>query len=408
VLLVAVAVRVAFLLLSHPGLTGDAADYDRLARQLVSGVGYLAPDGSPTAWRPPGYPVFLAGVYALFGPDPGAARWIQAVVDVGSVGLVFILGRRLFGRRAGLLAGLLAAVNLAPAAAPARILSETLFGFLLLAALGLLVEPRPVRATAAGAVLGLATLTRGILLPFPPAVALWLWIREGRPRSAALLLVGFVVSLAPWTVRNAVELHALVPVSTQVGHTLYSSYHPPDGWRFGLVAHDSVTAAALELPEPEASRALVRATAESMARRPGRLPRLELLKAVFFFAPFDWEILPRYGAFNPTYVLILVLAVGWLLTAPGVRRGDRVLAVWGPVAYFLVMALLFYGSPRFRLPVEPLLALPAGAFLDRRIAEGGVRRALLEVGGLAVALALATLGAGWARAVVGGWLRGGS
>jgi hypothetical protein len=155
--------------------------------------------------------------------------------------------------------------------------------------------------------------------------------------------------------------------------TLYGSYNPPQGWIFGILPRDSVTAAAEQLPEPEASAALVRATLGSIRAFPLKTLKLEGLKILYFWAPFDWEILPFYGVFNPTYAFIVLWALMYL--AFHFRR-ESVLdtaAEWLPILYLFGMALIFYGSPRFRLPAEPLLALFAAAqlvALDRRVGRG--------------------------------------
>jgi hypothetical protein len=151
--------------------------------------------------------------------------------------------------------------------------------------------------------------------------------------------------------------------------TLYSSYNPLQGWIFGILPHDSITAAAERLPEPEASAALVRGALASIRAFPLRTLKLEGLKIMYFWAPFDWEILPFYGAFNPTYAFIALWALMYLASR---FRRESVLtaAVWLPILYLFGMALIFYGSPRFRLPVEPLLAVFAAAqlvALDRRV-----------------------------------------
>ena len=64
---VALAVRVAWVLATVPMPNWDAADYDGRAWRLATGEGYVAPDGTPTAFRPVGYPAFLATIYAVFG-----------------------------------------------------------------------------------------------------------------------------------------------------------------------------------------------------------------------------------------------------------------------------------------------------------------------------------------------------
>jgi len=55
-------------------LVNDARDYDFYARSIATGQGYGLSFRLPTAFRPPGYTFFLAGVYDITGdarPNPG-------------------------------------------------------------------------------------------------------------------------------------------------------------------------------------------------------------------------------------------------------------------------------------------------------------------------------------------------
>ena len=432
VLILAAAVRFLLLLLWSPDLSGDALDYDRLARALIEGRGYVNARGEPTSLRPPLYPAFVAAGYALSGGAAQGVRFLQATLDVGTVALTYLIGRRLFGRAPGLLAALLISVNLGTVAATGRLLSETLFTFLLIAAVAMTVEwlraIREGRVQAAvalsigtGVLLGAGTLTRGIfLLYIVPLILLAVWTRWVRepashwsPSAPALRMatwgailavpLTFALVLTPWTLRNYRVHGAFVPVTTQIGIMLYASYNPPKGI-FGLLPRDAVSAAAERLSEPEASAALVRAAVDSISTSPGKALRLAALKVLYFWAPLDWEILPSYGAFNPTYAFIAI----WSLFSVAVRWPPENSApawpAWLPILYFFGMALLFHGSPRYRLPVEPLLALFAAtglATLDRRV---GRRTSMALAGGTMVFLLVVSAFAEPLRHVAKGWI----
>jgi 4-amino-4-deoxy-L-arabinose transferase-like glycosyltransferase len=415
IVLVAVVLRLVFLALWAPGLIADASDYDRLARGLVDGHGYVNTRGEPTSWRPPLYPAFVAGVYRLSGYSSTAVRVVQIGLDLATIVLAYRIGRSLFGNGPGLAAALLVAVNLATISATGWVASETLFTFLLVWAVAVsLAWLRAIRAArpreavglgiGAGVLLAAGALTRGVLLLYPlPLLGLVaVAVRAGAPglpptaagpsraragvAGGAALLLAFALTIAPWTWRNYQVHGAFVPIATQLGLALYGSYNPVQGWFFGNHPDDAITAAAERLPEQEANVFLTRAALDSAAASPRRTLRIEGLKILYFWVPIDWEVLPFYGIFNATYAFIAVWGAVYL--AIGGRRCDVgvIAAVWLPVLYLFGMALVFYGCPRFRLPVEPLLAVVAGAGLAAaRQRLGGPVSARL-VGGTMVAL----------------------
>jgi hypothetical protein len=80
-------------------------------------------------------------------------------------------------------------------------------------------------ALLAGALLGVAALTREFVLWFAPLAALWIarsggWSRP-RARLALLVLAGTVLAVLPWTVRNAFVHRAFVPISTNTATPLF-------------------------------------------------------------------------------------------------------------------------------------------------------------------------------------------
>ena len=413
-ILVAGAVaRIGLQAVWQPTLAADAADYDRLARALLDGEGFVDTRGSPTSFRPPLYPAFVAFWYALAGPGTRWIGWAQVALDLTTVWITYQLARHWLAERWALWAAGLTAANLALISATGRLLSESLFTALLMAAVWLASlawrEPartRPGVAALAGSVFGFAVLTRGVLLPFVFLIVLAAAVAHRRlPRGTVPFVMAFLVVLTPWTLRNLRVHDAFVPVTTQVGITLYAGFAPPGGV-FGLQPSDSVVQAVQHLSEPEQSAALVRASLRTALSDPVATLALEARKAVYFWSPVDWEILPRYGTFNPTYAWTVVLAALflWLGYQGGPRRRD-LWPVWLPVAFLFAMALVFHGSPRYRLPAEPFLAVLAAAGVRaavRRWGGAGATRRLLTLAALCV---VATAASDPLRTWVGSWVR---
>lgn len=445
VLLAALAARVASALLWAPPATGDAADYLRLAEGLISGAGFVGPDGLPTSWRPPLYPAWIATVLATeawWGPTAAlaAVRVLQALLSACTVLWTHWIASEVGGPRVGLWAGALQAMNVAHIAAVSRVLSETLFTTLVVASVACLVAGTRPGATdrngrslvpfaAAGALLGLAALTRsaalllpGVLVPTLLLAARPLGVsRKVAILGAAALCAAFLLVLAPWTARNLHVHGAFVPVATQGGATLYAGNHPADGRVLGVMADDERARRAEAMTEVDASAYLVRGTLTDWTKDPREALRLVVLKILYLLTPEDWELLPGSGRFNASYaftaLLLLSLPVCLLPRSEVLRErregrkqrpssgdgpeaqprrgwggepesaGWRLWPAWAFGATWLVVAVVFYGSPRLRFPVEPMLSIGAAFAMAGWVRKKGMRTA----GTVAAAVAGATV-----------------
>lgn len=331
----------------------DAADYLRLAQGLRAGSGYVDAAGHPTAFRPPLYPLMLS----LTGPDVHVAVTLQSALGAADCLLTVALVSRWLAGPAPWLAGLLLAVDPVHASASSRLLSEVVYQTLFLLSLLALDDGRsPRRALLSGLLSGLGLLARTAALPVLLAMlAVWAWRAGPRLKAGALFLAGAVLAVSPWLARNALVMGAPV-LSTQGGITLYSSYRPPQGRIFGVLVADDEVVSAQAKGEIAADRRLARAALREAVAHPLRTLRLALLKIAFLWIPIDWEIRRPPGLLSPAYLFALPLALWTLVKRP---------RSFHPAPLLLLVLTLFsaivYGSPRLRLPYDPLVyALAAG------------------------------------------------
>ena len=113
ILVLALSLRLGYVVLAVGASAPpeyDGVDYDLLARNLLASKGYALYSG-PTAFRPPGYPLFLAGLYAAGEGSLAILRGLQAVLGAATCAVAYRIARLLFSRRAALLAALLVAVH---------------------------------------------------------------------------------------------------------------------------------------------------------------------------------------------------------------------------------------------------------------------------------------------------------
>lgn len=234
--LTGVAMRLAFIF-RFPGVSTDSFVYGDIAKNWLqhglyglSGINEI----SPTYIRLPGYPAFLAAIFAIFGMEHyRAVLVVQMFVDIGTCFLIADLARRLICLRAARVAFLLAALCPFLANYVANALTETLEVFftvlaLDLAIVGLDTESSMKPWVGCGLAMGAAILLRPdgglLLLAVEAYLAVLLvrsWMHKTRTevsaphalRAGLILAVVSLATLVPWTVRNLRVFHEFQPLA---------------------------------------------------------------------------------------------------------------------------------------------------------------------------------------------------
>lgn len=196
--------------------TYDSDGYDRRAINLLA-YGQFAsektPPLTPDLDRTPTYPVFLAAIFATVGHQPWVVGFLQAFIGALTAVLAYLLARELkLSQLAAIVAGLIVALDPVAAMNSNRILTETLFTTLVVAAAWLLVrfwKDADWRiGLIAALLLAVATLTRPInqFLPIALLPMSLLALRHLGKRTMLIgtLLVTLVSFLLPygWAYRN--------------------------------------------------------------------------------------------------------------------------------------------------------------------------------------------------------------
>jgi 4-amino-4-deoxy-L-arabinose transferase-like glycosyltransferase len=376
----------------------DAHNYDVHARSIAAGHGFARIGSGPsgqTAFRPPGYPYLLAGVYALSGVERTqdstrfrAGRAANALLGTVIVALIGLLSAQLFGRRVALVALALGAVYLPLILVGGSLMSEPLFAALLLGALAAAVKHRRSArryrwALLAGLLAGLAILTRAnaAIILAPLVVAVW----DARPRwswralapPAALVAVA-LAAVAPWTIRNAVVLDSFVPVSTQLGTALAGTYNDaartdrenPASWRSlrRVPDYQYLVRRWHEIPEPVLDRKLRSAALRYAADHPAYVAEVVFWDTarMLDLAGMSWSrhtastisIGPRWAdAGVVCFWCFAALAIAGALTSRGRRMPAFVAAV--PALLFLSVAFFVFETPRYRTGIDPFVVMLA-------------------------------------------------
>jgi 4-amino-4-deoxy-L-arabinose transferase-like glycosyltransferase len=224
----------------------DAHAYYGLSKALYTEGTYGGPTFENTSDWSPGAPLlYAASFYATGGAREGTARIVELLLGLGAIVVVYLLGKRINCRPAGLLAAFAVAVYPPFIHSTGALYSEPPAIFTLPAAVlaflwasdGLANRPSRARWLVPGLLFGLTALIRPEYLIVGIAFAVLALIRIGRAAGwrpglagAALLVVGLLIPVVPWTIHNEISLHRTVPISTGGGKALYvGTFLPADG-----------------------------------------------------------------------------------------------------------------------------------------------------------------------------------
>jgi len=378
----------------------DERHYSQLATNVLEGNGFAWGPGQPTSIRPPLYPGFLAVIWRLTGAgNLQAVRLCQILLSLLTTLLVYQLGKRVYGERAGQVAAAVFWLYPSLIYFDFTILTETLFTLLFIAfillAVMLVQSPRAWVAVVCGVSLGLAALARSILWPLPLLLCpLLVWLLSGswRTRIAmpALVLAGYAAVVGPWAIRNTRLQGVTEIVDTMGGINLrlgnYEYTAEDRMWAtVDLMKGDKEWSYALTQANPgrrftegEKDKWAQRAAIEYIQAHPGTTFRRDLVKfADLWGIEREFIASVQYGALNPpkwfaypaaalivlSYVGVLFAGAAGIWLAPP-RWREHVLLLL-PIVFITAIHTIVYGHSRYHMPLMPLLGVYAAGLFER-------------------------------------------
>jgi 4-amino-4-deoxy-L-arabinose transferase-like glycosyltransferase len=430
IVVVALVLRIGFLLAIGPLSAPDTLQYKLLAHNVLATGEFAHADPTtgewvPYAFRMPLYQYLLAGIFAVCGETDATDRIIvvvQAFLSAATAGLVSLLGAITAGRAAGVLAGLFFALDPLSVLHTAYILTDTLFVFLTTSAVLAGVWALRSRIQTAflmwGLLIGAATLTRPLfkyyaIVPIATLVFSRTSMRMTVRHGLACLL-GIALILGPWAVRNKVRLDFWGLELNQGLNMVWSTFrltqpsspaerlaNPNLATVRDIVANASGPATLLDdvkkqlrVPEVVADRYLQQIGWENIARYPVAALKLALRNAtrVLTSPVTEQELIERFGLLNRawlTFELRAAMIASFLIYCVGALWGFRIL--WRNTdnrpwlicfaltcIYVVGLTSPVAGYDRYRLPIEGILwVLFTACVLELRCAAVTARRAAI-------------------------------
>ncbi len=206
----------------------DSYEYDGMAMSLVENGRFYQSEPAfyfpsqyrvpvfeirtPTdAFRAPVYPLFLAGIYSVFGHKPNVAIIFQLILSSLTCILVYYIGEVFIRRGVGFIAGLLLALDFPTAIYGNLIMTDMLFTFLFLASIYFILkffrEGKRRHLIYSAILLGVSALCRQVIIYFVFVMVLSFIVVYRRNLMKALLnyciyILIFLAAISPWTIRN--------------------------------------------------------------------------------------------------------------------------------------------------------------------------------------------------------------
>jgi len=355
----------------------DTALYVALARSIIGGHGY-AMLGHQSAFYPPLYPLFLASIFLFAGENLLPVQVAQAFLSAAAIPVVYYLGRVMFDNWVAFWSAAILAIHPWIIYWSGFVLTDTLFlTILTLAVLSFaffMKTPTFSNAVVSGVLFGLAALCRpqGLLI-FVGGMAVWLILFRHIHRKYRLLLpvtVAFLLVISPWIIRNYLVFDTLVIADTSGGLDLYLGNNPAVSFTFGYSDPSQlpVLPATCGPSEPKTDTCFRNLALQYIYQNPISFTQLAARRSYLFWSPTYPTYSLVHNILNTVFYLPLYFGalVGFIELARGSPSQKRF--VWLFLTTVLLVTLTHAATvvdldQRYRLPLQPFLALLAGSGL---------------------------------------------
>jgi len=392
IVLIALLARVLYLFAyfhAHPPHSGRylvGEEIGSIAASIATGHGFSSPlyaPSGPTAWSTPVFPYLLAAVFKLFGVytlhASIAIRFVNVLFSALTTYPIILLGRKLFGGSVAAAAGWIWAFLPVAITLPVSWAWEMSLAALLLTTAIWTTYELENRGDAAawnayGFLWGFAALTNAATLcVFPGCLVFAAYRRRQRSidwlRRTSFAALIFALSISPWVIRNQLVFHGQVLFRSNFGLELWLGNNPdvPDTWTWWLHPLDSTKEhdnffRLGEVPYMEDKR---NAAVQFIRTHPADVARFQFHRFLETWTGHSDSFVDIWRTRNPqlraellmNYALCLFTFLGLLLAH---RKMPLLsLPVLNAMLFFPIVYYVCHTSPRYRHPIDPLLAILA-------------------------------------------------
>lgn len=378
ILLVALFCRLAFVFTLDDELVWyDAKNYHSIAISLSEGHGFLSTyNPYHSSAFAPLFPYFLGVLYWMFEPSLLLVRIVQSILGTVICLLVYLIARRFFNERVGLIAILIVALHPLFIYSSGVLYPIIIFTLLILLTVFLLsgFENNGRQSTLAMLVLigfcaGLALLTRPVFIFLIPFLPVWFLVGEKfsifetwKFSSVIVLVAGLTV--APWTVKNYLQYDRLFFITSEGGHSFYTSNMPDfniDRTKEEKTPED-VERQLIGIADHEKDKVYTRAALKYIVNSPGEFLKIYMQKFINF-----WRFYPKTMSQNKDTsqrnIIVSIIFYGFLIPfafigmAVSIKKWKQYFLLYASILSFNLGYSLFITTVRYRLPIEPYIVV---------------------------------------------------
>lgn len=197
--------------------------------------------------KPPAYPFFIAGIYKLVGVNFQVVRMVQIMLSVFTGILIYLIAKKTFSQKVGMTSLLIYSFFWETSFMSLNLFSENLYWFFMSLAIYLLISDRLLgvkKVVLVGILLGLTALTRASALSLIIPISVWFVWKNLKLKSFLLLsiiVVMFLLTMAPWAWRNYRIYGKLVPIYTGGGMNFWMGNYPDSGGSYNVPNEEDPT-----------------------------------------------------------------------------------------------------------------------------------------------------------------------
>jgi 4-amino-4-deoxy-L-arabinose transferase-like glycosyltransferase len=373
-------------------LTSFTDKGDNFAQTFLATGTYGFIPGHPSAYTQPLYGWFLIPLYWIFGRHWEVVGVAQICVAVATTLIVWQIGKRWLSPAVGVIAALLVALHPYLVWHDVHMNREILDHFLAASIVYLTLHAAErfgwMRAAPLGAVIGLGILGNVRLEALPFLLGAYLLWRCGVSRrtvlATAAIFAGTIVLVSPWVVRNKVSVGCWAVTTDARALWKANNVNTYDTLKHGgwidavpqpksfpptpqdVFEHWQKTGVVLPYDECAQMTEFEHKVVSFWVHHPGEKARLVVLDAQWLWQPSVVETGGRPGegtwldtlrtTAEPAYMIVLyVLGAIGLFLVPRYLAALTVLML----GYQTLIAMLFVGETRYRVPWDFLIALLA-------------------------------------------------